>query len=186
MTEQSETKTKATWKIDPIHSSLEFAVKHMVIATVRGRFTKFDIDVDFDEAHPERSKVDVRVDVASIDSREPDRDTHLRSADFFDVEKFPSMTFHLRQIEPQGEGRSRLIGDLTIKDVTREVVLDAELNGPAKDPWGNERLGVAAETTIGRENFSLAWNVPLETGGFLVGDAVKILVEAELVKQQSG
>ncbi|MDO8670994.1 MAG: YceI family protein [Dehalococcoidia bacterium] len=185
MTSQSETK-KTTWAIDPIHSSVDFAVKHMVIATVRGRFKKFDIDVDFDDAHPEQSRVGIKIDVASIDSREPDRDTHLRSADFFDVEKFPVMTFQSRNIEPKGDGRNRLIGDLTIKDVTREVVLDADLNGPAKDPWGNERFGVTAETSISRKDFGLTWNVALETGGFLVGDSVKIFIEAQLVKQQSG
>lgn len=179
----TQTKTRAKWAVDPVHSSVEFAVKHMVIATVRGRFKKFDVDVDFDRDHPEQSSVNAEIEVASIDTREPDRDTHLRSSDFFEVEKYPTMTFKSKRIEPVGENRSRIIGDLTIRDVTREVALDAEFAGLAKDPWGKERAGFNAETAINRKDFGLHWNVALETGGWLVGDTIRIYVEAELVKQ---
>lgn len=183
MERETQNHSKSVWAIDPVHSSVEFVVKHMVIAKIRGRFGKFDIDVDFDQDHPEQSSVNVRIDVASIDTREADRDNHLRSADFFDVEKYPTITFKSRRVEPIGKGRSRMVGDLTIHDVTREVALDTEFTGTGRDPWGKERAGFTAETEINRKDFGLTWNVALETGGWLVGDTVQIYIEAELVKQ---
>ncbi len=183
MQTSTPSKVRTAWKVDPVHSSVEFAVKHMVIATVRGRFGKFDIDVDFDQEHPDRSSVEARIDVASIDTREADRDKHLRSADFFAVEKYPEIAFKSKRVEPLTGKRSRIVGDLTIRDVTREVVMNAEFTGLAKDPWGKERAGFNAETSINRKDFGLAWNVALETGGWLVGDTIKIYIEVELVKQ---
>ena len=175
---------KARWVVDPVHSSIEFAVRHMVIATVRGRFEKFNIEVQFDEDNPEKSSVEVRVDSASIDTRERERDTHLRSPDFLDVERFPELVFVSRRVESLGGGRFSMVGDLTIRDVTREAVLDTEFAGTAKDPWGKMRAGFNAETSLSRKDFGLEWNVALEAGGWLVGDTVKIFIEAELVKQE--
>lgn len=172
------------WVLDPIHSSVEFAVKHMVITTVKGRFSKFEVDVDFDEAHPERSKVEARIDASSIETRDSQRDTHLRSADFLHAEEHQWITFRSKQVQLGGkEGSYRLLGDLAIRGVTREVALDASFAGIGKDPWGNQRAGFSAETAISRKDFGLEWNVALETGGWLVGDQVKISLDLELVKQ---
>jgi len=174
---------RTTWSVDPAHSSVEFAVKHMMFTTVRGRFTRFQIDPQFDEVDPERSSVEVRIDAASIDTRNADRDAHLRSPDFLNAEQFPTITFKSRRVEKVEEGHYRIVGDLTIRDVTREVVLDAGFGGIAKGPWGNSVATFSAETRINRKDFGLVWNVALETGGWLVGDEVKIAVEVELVKQ---
>lgn len=171
------------WVIDRVHSSVSFAVKHMVIATVRGRFTKFEVDADIDEAHPERSTVTARIDAASIDTNESQRDAHLRSPDFLHVEQFPLITFQSRRIEPNGaDGTHKVVGDLTIRDVTREVTLNADF-GLAKDPRGNQKAGLSAEISISRKDFGLTWNVPLEAGGWLVGDNVRISLDFELVKK---
>ncbi len=174
---------KATWVIDTAHTSVEFATKHMVISTVRGRFSKFDATVEFDAEHPERSIVQAKIDATSIDTREPDRDKHLRSADFFNVEKFPYLTFKSKRIEKKGTDKFKVVGDLTIKDVTREVEMDVIYSGLAKDPWGNTHAGFSAEGAINRKDFGLTWNMALETGGLLVGDHVKMNIEAELVKK---
>lgn len=174
---------KATWTLDPVHSSIEFSAKHMVITTVKGRFNKFEVSVNLDEAEPERSSVEARIDAASLDTRNEMRDADLRSPDFLDVEKHPYITFISKRIERRGEGRYVLVGDLTIRGVTREVALDTEFSGFVKDPWGNQRAGFAAETTLNRKDFGLTWNMALETGGLLVGDTVKVSIEAELVKQ---
>lgn len=180
---QTESPTRSAWVVDPAHTSVEFAAKHMMISTVRGRFTKFDVDVDLDEAYPERSKVEVRIDAASLDTKQEQRDGHLRSPDFLDVDKFPWITFKSRRVESHGNGSYNLVGDLTIRDVTREVVLDTTFAGVAKDPMGNRHAGFSAEGTINRKDFGLNWNMALETGGWLVGDTIKITIEVELIGQ---
>jgi polyisoprenoid-binding protein YceI len=173
----------STWAVDPAHSSVEFAVKHMVITTVRGRFAKSTVDLDLREESPLLSRVQAKIEAASIDTRESKRDEHLRSADFFDAEKFPYLTFNSKRVEEAGKGKYRVVGDLTIKDVTREVVLDTTFSGVAKSPWGMQVAGFSAETTINRTDWGLTWNAALETGGVLVSDEVKISIEVEAIKQ---
>ncbi len=172
------------WMVDPAHTSVEFTAKHMMFTKVRGRFDKFSGTLNLDEQHPENSSVEGSIDVASIDTREPNRDAHLRSADFFDAEKYPTITFRSTRVEVTGVDRAKVYGDLTIKDVTRPIVLDAAVEGRGKDPWGNERWGLSARATVSRKDWGLTWNVALETGGWLVGDTINIEIEAEVVKQQ--
>jgi polyisoprenoid-binding protein YceI len=171
-----------TWKIDPSHSHVEFAVRHLMITTVKGRFTGVEGTIRADESDRTKSEVDVSIDAASIDTREPQRDAHLRSADFFDVEAFPALTFKSRRVIGATGRGFKIVGDLTIHGVTREVVLDASEEGRAKDPWGGERAGYTATTAIKRSDFGLTWNQALETGGLLVGDEVRINLELELLR----
>lgn len=173
----------STWTIDPVHSIAEFAVRHMMVSTVKGRFRSMEGSITLDEERPERSSVVATIDVASVDTAEPDRDAHLRSDDFFNAERFPKMTFRSTRVELQGEDRARVYGDLTIRDVTREVALDVEFEGRAKDPWGNERIGFSATTELNRKEFGLRWNQVLETGGVVVGDRVKVSLHVEAVRQ---
>lgn len=180
--DNAEQKTPA-WTMDPSHSSVGFAVRHMMFTTVRGSFPKFNIDLNFDESNPERSSVEARIDAASIDTRDEKRDEHLRSADFLSAEQYPNIVFKSRRIEPDRENRYRIIGDLTIRDVKREVAMDATLAGSGKTPWGATVAGFSAETMISRKDFGLTWNVGLETGGLLVGDELKISLDVEAVKQ---
>jgi len=168
------------WTIDPAHTDVEFAVKHMMIATVKGRFSQIEGTAEVPEAG--EPNIEVTIGVGSIDTRQEQRDTHLRSPDFFDVANHPQMRFVSRKTERTGDGW-KIVGDLTIKGVTRPVSLDVTNEGTGKDPWGNERLGVSASTKIDRREFGLTWNAALEAGGFLVGDDVKISINAELVKQ---
>jgi polyisoprenoid-binding protein YceI len=171
-----------TWKIDPAHTHVEFAVKHMMISTVKGRFSEVTGEIKLDEGTFANSKVNIDVSVASLDTRESQRDTHLRSGDFFDVEKFPAITFRGTAIEGPLD-QFKLTGDLTIHGVTRPVTLDVTHEGRGKDPWGGERIGFAGTGKIKRSDFGLTWNAVLETGGFLVGDEVKISLDVEAVKQ---
>jgi polyisoprenoid-binding protein YceI len=174
---------KTTYTIDPAHSSVHFTVRHMMITNVRGRFRAIKGTVEFDPENPAAARVDAEIDAASIDTGEAQRDAHLRNADFFDVEKYPTLTFRSGKIEPAGEGEWKVTGDLTIHGVTRPVTLNVE--GPAqegKDPWGNIRSGATATTKIKRSEFGLTWNAALETGGFLVGDDVKIELDLALVR----
>lgn len=180
----SETQVKGNWVIDPAHTSVEFAGKHMMISTVRGRFTKYDANVEFDESDPARSKIEGQIYTASVDTQDPKRDEHLRSADFLDSERFPLMTFKSKAVTPAGNKRYHLIGDLTIKDVTKEIALDVEYTGLAKTPWGTTVAGFAGEGNISRKEFGLNWNVALEAGGWLVSDTIKIYIEGELTRQQ--
>jgi polyisoprenoid-binding protein YceI len=175
--------TVSSWNVDPAHSSVEFAVKHMVITTVRGRFAKFDIDLNFDEANPLQSSVVAKIDAATIDTREEGRDKHLRSADFLDAENHPYLVFESKRVEDAGGGRYKIVGDLTIRDVTREVAMDTTFSGFAKSPWGMTVAGFNAETTINRNDWGLTWNAALETGGVLVAENVKIAIEVEAIKQ---
>jgi polyisoprenoid-binding protein YceI len=174
---------RTTWAIDPAHTSVEFSVRHLMITTVKGRFTDVKGTVVSDDADAAKGEVDITIGVESIDTREGQRDTHLRSADFFEIEKFPHMHFKSRRITNASGDRFKLIGDLTIRDITREVTLDVTSNGRAKDPWGGERAGFEATTKIKRSDFGLTWNQLLEAGGVAVGDEVKISIDAELVKQ---
>lgn len=172
-----------SWQIDPAHSHVEFSVRHMMISNVRGRFERFTGAVEFDEADPLRSSVEVQIDAGSINTREPQRDTHLKSADFLDVEHFPHIHFKSKRVENIDDRHGRIVSDLTIRDVTREVVLDVEYAGQAKSPWGSISAGFSAATRLNRKDWGLQWNQLLETGGVLVGDEMKIDIEVELVKQ---
>ena len=174
--------TTNTWNIDPAHSGIHFSIRHMVVSKVRGRFTAYAGSVALDEADVTRSVVEATVDASSIDTGTPQRDQHLRSADFFDVEKFPQLRFRSTRIEKVDDGRYRVTGELTIRDVTREVSLDVEYGGRAKDPWGNERVAFGAKTSVDRKDFGLAWNQVLEAGGVLVGDRVDIELEVQAVR----
>jgi len=175
--------TLTTWSIDPAHSHVEFAVRHLMISTVKGRFAVVRGTVQTDDTDALKGLVDIEIDVDSIDTREPQRDAHLRSADFFDVERFPKITFVSTRVWDASGERFKLSGDLTIHGVTREVTLDVTSEGRGKDPWGGERAGFSATTKIKRSDFGLTWNQALETGGFVVGDDVKIALEIEIVKQ---
>lgn len=172
------------YTIDPAHSVVEFTVKHMMFSNVKGRFTKVNGEILFDEADPVRSSVIATIDAASVDTGDPNRDAHLRSPDFFDVGRYPVLTFKSTRVEPTGRpGEYRIVGDLTIRDQTREVVLDTTYLGEGKDPWGNRRIGLSATTTVNRKDFGLHWNAPLEAGGVLVGDQVKINLEIQAVQK---
>ena len=175
--------TRTTWSVDPAHSSVEFAVRHLMITTVKGRFTEVEGTVVLDEANPAASSADITVQVASIDTREAQRDAHLRSADFFETEKYPTLTFRSSGVRDVSADGFTLVGDLTIHGVTREVALEVVHEGRAKDPWGGERAGYAATTKIKRSDFGLTWNQLLETGGLAVSDDVKISLDVELVKK---
>jgi polyisoprenoid-binding protein YceI len=172
-----------TWQIDPVHSEVGFSVRHLMISTVKGRFTDVQGTLQYDETDPTRSNIEVRIAIASVDTRADQRDAHLRSADFFDAEHYPFMTFKSTRVERTGEGRGKVTGDLTIRGVTQSVTLDAKREGRGKDPWGGERLGFSATTVLNREAFGLTWNQALETGGVVVGDEVKVSIEVEWVKQ---
>jgi polyisoprenoid-binding protein YceI len=174
---------KTTWAIDPAHSHVGFAIKHLMIATVRGQFTDVQGTVTVDDEDPTTAKVDIAIATGSVTTGDGKRDAHLRSPDFFDVDRYPKMTFRSKRIEAVSGKAFRVVGDFTIRDVTREVVLNAELLGRAKDPWGNERAAFEANTKINRADYGLTWNAALEAGGVLVGDEVKISVEAELLQQ---
>ncbi len=171
------------WNTDPQHSSFEFAVRHMVVSTVRGRFDDFTIEADIDETDITRSTGTVAVRTGSVSTREAQRDAHLSSPDFFDAATYPEMTYVVTRIHG-ADGAYTITGDLTIKDVTREVVLDAEITGPVADPWGNTRIGLSATGKLNRKDFGLTWNVVTEAGGLLVGDDVKLSIDAEFVKAQ--
>jgi polyisoprenoid-binding protein YceI len=174
-----------TYTIDPAHSTADFRVRHLMVSNVRGEFSKVSGTVVFDPENPANSKVEATIDATTINTREPDRDQHLKSADFLDVEKFPKITFVSKKVTPAGEGKWRVTGDDTIHGVTREVTLDVEGPSPeAKDPWGNIKTGLSATTKLSRKDFGLNWNMALETGGVLVGDEVSVHLELELARQK--
>ncbi len=172
----------ATYVLEPSHSSVEFSVKHMMIATTRGRFTDYAVTAEIDERNFANSSAVVRIQAASVDTRQADRDGHLRSSDFFDVETHPEITFVSRRIEPKG-GDWRIVGDLTIRGVTREIVLDAEASGPVTDPWGGTRIGISAHGKVNRKEFGMVWNANLDAGGLVLAEDVKLAIEVELLKQ---
>ena len=171
-----------TYKIDKAHSEVTFQVRHLV-TKVRGRFTDFEGSILYNEANPEQSSVTFTVQAASINTAEPDRDKHLRTPDFFDVETFPTLTFQTSRITKRGPETYDVTGTLTLHGVTKELVLPVAHMGKAKDPWGGDRLGFEAETTLNRKDFGLNWNAMLEAGGFLVGDEVKVSIEIQAVGQ---
>ena len=171
-----------SWQIDPAHTHVQFSVRHMMITKVRGEFEKFSGSVNLDETEPTNTTVNVDVETASVNTRDGQRDNHLRSADFFNSEEFPTMSFRSKRVERTGEMTAKLIGDLTIRDVTKEVALNVEYFGILKNPWGMQVAGFSATTRINRKDFGLVWNVALETGGMLVGEDVDISIEVELVK----
>jgi polyisoprenoid-binding protein YceI len=168
-----------TWQIDASHSLVEFSVRHMMVSTAKGRFGDFAGTITFDPANLPQSSVSVEIQANSVATADPKRDEHLRSADFFDAEQFPTLTFRSTRVEPRGTDLVRIVGDLTIKDVTREVTLEAELNGIGTNPWGKQVVGFSAHTSLNRKDFGLNWNVALEAGGVLVSDTIKISLEIE-------
>lgn len=171
------------WVIDNSHSHVQFTVRHMMISKVRGSFEKFTGTVEFDEQTPANSSVHVQIEAASIQTKDEKRDGHLTSPDFLDAANHPYLTFVSKQVEVLDDSHGRIIGDLTIRGVTREVVLETEYNGQAKAPWGTTSAGFNASTKINRKDWGLNWNVALETGGLLVGEEVQIDIELEIVKQ---
>jgi len=172
-----------TWNIDPAHSAAEFKVKHMMISNVKGQFAKVTGVLTLDEVELGNSRVEALIEAASIETRDAQRDAHLKSADFFDVEKFPSLSFQSRSVKLVRDGELAVEGDLTIRGITRKVLFSVDgPTPPMKDPWGNTRVGVSATTKINRKDFGLTWNAALETGGILVGDEVTITLDVEFLK----
>ncbi len=172
-----------SWMIDSHHSQITFSVRHMMISNVRGRFENFSGTVNFDEDNPAASTVDVQIDAASINTRDPQRDGHLKSPDFLDVEKYPMITYRSKRVEVVDDSHGKIFGDLTIRDVAKEVVLDVEYAGMMKSPFGTTNAGFSAIAQIYRKDWGLLWNVALETGGVLVGDVVNINIDLEIIKQ---
>lgn len=174
----------AQYDIDPSHSSAQFKVRHMMIANVKGEFTKVSGKVAFDPANPGASWIDVSIDTASINTREPQRDEHLKSADFFDAAKYPTMTFKSTSVTPSGKDSYEVAGNLTIRDVTHPVTLLVDGVTPeAKDPWGGLRRGATATASIHSKDFGLTWQMALEAGGVMVGDEIHITIDVELVRK---
>lgn len=173
---------KSTWAIDPTHSEIGFKVKHMMFTNVSGKFNAFEATIENEDDHFETSKISFSADVNTVDTNNTDRDNHLRSADFFDVENFPKLNFVGKQIKKISEGEFQILGDLTIKDVTKNIVLETEYSGLMKDPWGNTKVGLSLIGKINRKDFGLTWNAALETGGVLVGEDIKLICEIQLIK----
>ncbi|HEU4614617.1 MAG TPA: YceI family protein [Kofleriaceae bacterium] len=173
------------WDFDLAHSSVNFHIRHLMVSKVHGRFTKWSGTLALDEQDLTKSRFDVTIDAASIDTREDKRDEHLRSADFLDVASFPTITYKSTQIEREGEDTYRVLGELTIHGVTRPVALEVEGGARVTDPWGGTRTGFSAKTSISRKDFGLTWNVALEAGGFLVGDKLDITLEIEAIKKSA-
>ena len=174
---------KATWAIDPTHSEIGFKVKHMMFTNVSGKFNLFAADITNEEESFETSAINFSAEVNSINTGNDDRDNHLRSADFFDVENFGNLTFKSTSVKKINEGEYKISGDLTIKEVIKNITLDAEYSGLMKDPWGNTKIGLSLNGKINRKEFGLTWNAALETGGVLVGEDIKLNAEVQFVKQ---
>ncbi len=179
---QSSPSTAAHFTIDASHSNVGFSVRHMMITNVKGEFDSFKGSVQYDSRAPEAATISVEVDVASINTREEKRDAHLRSADFFDVEKYPKMTFASRRVTRKGDNLE-VLGDLTIHGTTREVTLSvSDITAEHTDPWGNKRIGASAKTKVRRSDYGMQWNAALEAGGVLVADEVTISIDVSLVR----
>jgi polyisoprenoid-binding protein YceI len=175
--------TVTTWKLDPAHSVAEFKVKHMMISNVKGTFTGLSGTLQLDETDHTHSIVETSIEVGTINTGDAQRDGHLKSADFFDAEKFPAITFKSTNIDSTGGPDYEVTGDFTLRGVTKPLVLKVEdVSTPSKDPWGNQRIGLSATTKINRKDFGLGWNAALETGGVLVGEDVTITLEAQFIK----
>jgi len=176
-----------TYQIDPRHSSAQFAVTHLMISTVRGEFHGVTGAVVVDDSDVAKSSVDVTIDATTVDTREPDRDKHLKSADFFDVANHPTITFKSTKVEAAEPGKLKVSGDLTIRGVTKQVVLDVTVpKSPIKDPWGQQRTAVSGTTKINRQDFGVAWNKSLDSGGVVVGDSVDINLDVEMAVPPAG
>ncbi len=171
------------WQIDPTHSQIQFSVRHMMISTVRGRFSAFSAEAEIDSQNLAQSSVSATVQADSVDTGEAQRDGHLKSGDFFDAERYPTISLKSRSVQISGD-RASVEVDLTIRDVTLPVVLKGEVSGPAKDPWGNLRVGWSLTGELDREAFGLTWNQALETGGVLVAKKVKLEIEAQFIEQK--
>jgi polyisoprenoid-binding protein YceI len=174
---------KTKWVLDPVHSSVDFTIRHMMISKVKGTFHKFEADITADPADLTTADIEFRVDLASIDTRNSDRDGHLRSADFFDVEHHPQMVFKATKIVKKDDGEYEVTGDLTIRGVTRSETFTVSFEGLSKSPWGSEVAGFSAQGSIKRSDYGLTYNAALETGGVLIGDEVKVSIEIEATKQ---
>jgi polyisoprenoid-binding protein YceI len=182
MTTQTQPRV-STWTIDPTHTIAEFAVKHMMVSTVKGRFRRLSGTINLDEQEPTRSSVEVEIETASVDTALDERDNHLRSDDFFNAERFPKITFKSTEIDQLDEENYLSTGELTIRDVTEEVVLATEFEGQGPDAYGGHRAGFTATTTINRKDFGLNWNAFIEAGGVAVGDKVKVTLHVEAIRQ---
>ena len=175
-----------TWQVDPNHSSAQFAVRHLGLSTVRGAFTKVTGKVDLDEKDVTKSSVEVTIDANSVDTRVPNRDNDLRSDHFFDVAKYPTITFKSKKVEQVAPGKLKITGDLTIHGTTKEVVLDVDgPTAPVKDPWGNQRIAASGTTKINRQDYGVKWNATMDNGGVVVGDDVDITIDVELVQPKA-
>lgn len=171
------------WNIDMAHSTAEFSIRHLMISTVKGHFSGIEGTIVGEPEHLDEATIEVSLDIASVDTRQAERDAHLRSADFFDVEKFPKMHFKSTQITAVGDNRYTIVGDLSIHGVTRSETFSVTFEGRAKDPWGGERAGFSGTAKINRKDYGLHWNLALEAGGVVVGDEVKINIEIEAIKE---
>lgn len=168
------------WQLDTVHTQIAFAVKHMMVSTVRGQFKSFSGTLELDEQHPERSRVEVTIDPTSIDTGDERRNGHLRAADFFEVEKYPEIRFASTHVERLGEDEYRVTGDLSLHGITRPVTLEVTLEGQTRDMQGQRRAGFSLRGAINRKDYGLTWNVALEQGGVLVGDKVQLVIDAEV------
>lgn len=175
---------KSKWMLDPAHSSVDFSVKHMMIANVKGTFNQFDATIEADPDDLTSASIELNIDLASVDTRNADRDNHLRSADFFNVEKNPKMTFTTTNIERKGEGEYNVTGNLTIAGVTKSETISVTYEGSGVDPWGNVKVGFTADGSLNRSDYGLTWNSALETGGVLVGDKIKISLDIQASKAE--
>jgi len=173
---------KTKWVVDPTHSSVDFSIRHMMFTNVKGAFHTYDATIEADPTDLTSADISFSVDLASVDTKNADRDNHLRSADFFDVENKPKMTFSATKIEKKDEEEYSVTGDLTLNDVTKEETFVVTFEGQGKDPWGNEKAGFSAEGTLNRSDYGLTWNAALETGGVLVGDKVKVSLQIQAAK----
>ena len=183
VTGTSQASSPTQWQIDPAHSAAHFSVRHLMISNVRGEFGKVSGNVVLDPSDLTKSTVEVSVDATTINTREPQRDEHLRSADFFDVANHPAITFRSKQITTAGAGRFKVTGDLTIHGVTKEVVLDVDgPSAPIKDPWGNQRTAASASAKINRQDYGVKWNATMDNGGVVVGDDVAITIDVEMIQ----
>jgi polyisoprenoid-binding protein YceI len=181
---ESKTDTATLWEIDPAHSSANFSIRHMMIAKVHGGFTRLSGALRLDRGDLGKSSVEAIIDASSIDTREPKRDEHLKSADFFDIQNYPSIVFKSKRVKQADGSEFQVVGDLTMHGVTREIVLEVEgLDSEMKDPWGQIKLGASAKTKVKRKDFGLNWNAALEAGGVLVGDDVTITLDIQFVRR---
>jgi polyisoprenoid-binding protein YceI len=183
MSSSANATAATTWKLDPAHSTAEFKVKHMMISNVKGSFSGLSGNLTLHEPDHTLTKVDASIDVTTVSTGDAQRDGHLKSGDFFDAEKFPTMTFRSTKVIPEGNGDFTVTGDLTIHGVTKTLSFEVEgLSEPAKDPWGNTRVGLSATAKINRKDFGLTWNAALETGGILVGEEISITLEVQFIQ----